>query len=171
MYKTVQTYMDTLHATWRESNFTATMLKDIPTFDGKDFKAGRLVHGYRDHHFNPNRYHTCLAEVKSHGLAHTLMHEASKTGKCWDEIKGKYPHLYLKIYGDTTKKKIKVLLPTSITSNQQQRDVLLIKTLWQSAFLLKALGMQPLSHPKYMRTPKFWLRSSDMLRSSAQPTN
>ena len=32
--------------------------------------------------------HTHLAEAKSHGLTHMLIHEATQTVKCWDEIKG-----------------------------------------------------------------------------------
>ena len=32
--------------------------------------------------------HTHPAEAKSHGLTHTPIHEATQTGKCWDEIKG-----------------------------------------------------------------------------------
>ena len=31
--------------------------------------------------------HTYLAEVKSCGLTCTLIHQATQTGKCWDEIK------------------------------------------------------------------------------------
>ena len=56
---------------------------------------------------------------------------------------------------------MRLWLPTFTASTQQQHNVLLIMTLQQSAFLLKALGMHLLSHPKYMkRTPKLWLRSS-----------
>ena len=36
VHKTFQVCMDTLCATQRESNFTITMLQDIPTFDGQD---------------------------------------------------------------------------------------------------------------------------------------
>ena len=32
--------------------------------------------------------HIYLVEAKSCGLTHTLIHEATQTGKCWDEIKG-----------------------------------------------------------------------------------
>ena len=32
--------------------------------------------------------HTHLAEGKSCGLTHTIIHEATQTGKCWNEIKG-----------------------------------------------------------------------------------
>ena len=32
--------------------------------------------------------HTHLVEGKSGGLTHKLIHEATQTGKCWDEIKG-----------------------------------------------------------------------------------
>ena len=46
---------------------------------------------------------------------------------------------------------MKLWLPIFIASKQQQSDVLLIMTLQQSAFWLKALGMHPLKHPKYMR--------------------
>ena len=31
---------------------------------------------------------THLAEAKSCGLTHTLIHQATQTGKCWDEIRG-----------------------------------------------------------------------------------
>ena len=31
---------------------------------------------------------TRLAEVKSWGLTHTLIHEALQTGKYWEELKG-----------------------------------------------------------------------------------
>ena len=31
---------------------------------------------------------THLAEAKSCGITHTLIHEAHQAGKCWDEIKG-----------------------------------------------------------------------------------
>ena len=48
VHKTMHAYMDILHATQREPNLTTTMLQDIPTFDGKDFKVGRLVHVYGD---------------------------------------------------------------------------------------------------------------------------
>ena len=36
LHKTMQVYMDTLHATQRESNLTTTMIQDIPTFGGQD---------------------------------------------------------------------------------------------------------------------------------------
>ena len=48
VHETMQAYTCTLCTTQRESNLTTTMLQDIPTFDGQDFKFGRLVHGYRD---------------------------------------------------------------------------------------------------------------------------
>ena len=45
-------------------------------------------------------------------------------------------------------------LPTSITSKQQQSNVLLTTTLWQSAFLLKALGMHPIALKIYENDPQ-----------------
>ena len=36
VHKTMQAYMDTLHATQRESNLTTIILQDIPHLMGKD---------------------------------------------------------------------------------------------------------------------------------------
>ena len=89
VHKTMHTYTDTLHATQRESNLTTTMLQDITTFDGQD--SLKLQDWFMDKETAPDiltKGGTCLAEAKSCGLACTLIHEATQTGKCWDEIKG-----------------------------------------------------------------------------------
>ena len=89
MHKTMQVYMDPLHATQRESNLTMTMLQDIPTFDGQD--SSKLEDWLMDKETAAEiltESHTHLPEAKSHGLSHTLIHEATKTGKCWGDIKG-----------------------------------------------------------------------------------
>ena len=72
-----------------ESNVTTTMLQDIPTFDRHDYS--KLEDWFMDKEnatdiFTEN--HTCKAEAKLCGLTHTLIHDATQTGKCWDEIKG-----------------------------------------------------------------------------------
>ena len=109
VHKTMQVYTDTLCATKMESNLTTTMLQDIPTFGGQD--SSKLEDWSMDIETAtdiPTESHTCLAEIKSCGLTHTLMHKATQTEKCWDEIKGilrlKLCNAnILKIYGDTAK--------------------------------------------------------------------
>ena len=73
----------------RESNHTTTMLQDMPTFDGQ--ASSKLKAWFMDIETTTDiltESHTHLAEAKSSGITHTLIHEATKTGKCWDEIKG-----------------------------------------------------------------------------------
>ena len=85
----MQAYMDTLHATQRESNLTTTMLQDIPTFDGLD--SSKLEDWFMDIETTNDslpKSCICLAKAKLHGLIHNLIHEATQTGKCWGEIKG-----------------------------------------------------------------------------------
>ena len=109
-----------------------------------------------------------------------LSPEATQTGKCWDEIKGILRlklhnaniHTYTSRFMEMQQKDNETLATYIHHLKKQQSDVLLTMTLQQSTFLLKALArMDPLSHQKYIRrTPKLWLRSSDLLRSSAQHT-
>ena len=66
-----------------------TMLRDIPTFDGQD--SSKLEDWFTDIETAAdilNESQTCLAEAKSCGPTHMLIHEATETGKCWGEIKG-----------------------------------------------------------------------------------
>ena len=66
VYKTMQAYTDTLHATQRESNITTTMLQDIPTFDGQD--SSKLEDWFMDIATTADiliESHMCLAEAKS----------------------------------------------------------------------------------------------------------
>ena len=65
------------------------MLQDIPTFDGQD--SSKLEDWFMDIETATDiltESHMHLAEAKSHGLTHMLIHEATQTGKWWDEIKG-----------------------------------------------------------------------------------
>ena len=89
------------------------MLQDIPKCDGQD--SSELEDWFMDIETTTDiltESQTCLAKAKSYGLIHTFICEATHTGKYRDEIKGilrlklqcKHPHLYLKIYGDTTKR-------------------------------------------------------------------
>ena len=89
MHKTMQAYMDTLHATQRESNLTTTMLQDMPTFDGQD--SSKLKDWFINIEITADiltESCTCLAKAKSHSLICTLICNATQTGKCWDDIKG-----------------------------------------------------------------------------------
>ena len=81
--------MDTLHATQRESNPTTTILQDIPIFDGQD--SSKLHYWFMDIETAADivtKRHTHLAEAKSCGVTHTLIHKVTQAGKCWNEIKG-----------------------------------------------------------------------------------
>ena len=65
------------------------MLQDIPKCDGQD--SSKLEDWFMDIETAADiltESGTCLAEAKSHDLACTLIHEATHTGKFWDEIKG-----------------------------------------------------------------------------------
>ena len=89
VHKTMQAYTDTLHATKRGAKLTTTMLQDTPAFDGQD--SSNLEDWFMDIESATDiqsESHTCLAEAKSHSLTHTLICEATQTGKCLDEIKG-----------------------------------------------------------------------------------
>ena len=88
VHKTMQAYTDPCRQ-HRKSNLTTTMLHDIPTFDGKYFS--KLEDWLMDMETTADiltESHTHLAKNKSYGLTHTLIHEATQTGKCWEEIKG-----------------------------------------------------------------------------------
>ena len=85
----MQAYTDTFHATQRESNLTTTMPQDIPTFDTQDSSELEDWFMYIETTSDIlTESHTCLAEAKSCCLTHILIHEATQTGKCWEEIKG-----------------------------------------------------------------------------------
>ena len=75
VHKTMQAYMDTLCTTQRESNLTMTMLQGIPTFDGQD--SSKLEDWFMEIETTADiltESCTCLAEAKSHGLTHMLIH-------------------------------------------------------------------------------------------------
>ena len=65
------------------------MLQDIPSFGEQD--SSKLEDCFMDIETITDiltENHKHLADVKSCSLTHTLIHEATQTGKCWDEIKG-----------------------------------------------------------------------------------
>ena len=79
MHTTMQAYTDTLHATQREANITMTLLQDITMFSGQD--SSKLEDWFMDVETATDiltKRHTYLAEAKSHGLTHTLIHEATQ---------------------------------------------------------------------------------------------
>ena len=84
----MQAYKDTLHAAKRESNITKTIPQDIPPFDGQD--SSKLEDWFMDIETTTDiltESHAHLAEAKSCGLICIIIHKATQTGKCWDEIK------------------------------------------------------------------------------------
>ena len=65
------------------------MLQDIHTFDGQN--SSKLEDWFKDIETATDilkESHTHLAEAKSCGLTHTLIHKVTQTGKCGGEIKG-----------------------------------------------------------------------------------
>ena len=85
----MQAYTDTLHVKQRQSNLTTTILQNVPTFDAQD--SSKLEDWFMVIETTTDiltKSCTCLAEVKSCGLACTLIHTTTQKGKYWDEIKG-----------------------------------------------------------------------------------
>ena len=81
-------YTETLCSAQKQTNFTNTVIQDIPIFNGNDSTqledwlveietAGNLTAECR----------TKLAQAKSNRLTHTLVTETITWGKCWDDIK------------------------------------------------------------------------------------
>ena len=68
-----------------QANITMSLLQDTPTFDGQDFS--RLEDWLMDIKTTTDiltRSHTCLAKVKTHSLARTVICEALQAGTLWD---------------------------------------------------------------------------------------
>ena len=181
VHKAMQAYTDTLHATQREFNLTTTMLQDIPTFDGQDSSKSEdwFMNIYTTTAILTESC-THLAKAKFCGLNCDPIPETTQTGKCWDEIIGLLRlklcnaniHIYTSRFMEIQQTDNETHAVYIHCFKQHQSNVFLIITLWQSAFLLKDLGMDQLSHPKYMkRTPKLWLKSSGLMRSSAENTS
>ena len=150
VHKTMQAYKDTLHTMQRKSNFTTTMLQDIPIFDGQD--SSKLEDWFMDIETTtdiPTESHTYLAKAKSHSLTCMLMCEATQTEKYWDDIRGFLRlklcnaniHTYTSCSMKIQKKHNETLAAYIHQFKQQQRDVLLTMTPWQSTSALKALEM------------------------------
>ena len=129
------------------------MLQDIPAFDGQD--SSNLENWFMDIETIADiltESCTHLAEAKSHGLTHTLICEARQIGKCWDKIKGILRlnccnaniHTYTPRFMEIQQKDNETLAAYIHHFKQQQRNVFMTMTLWQSTFLLMALGMHPL---------------------------
>ena len=102
----------------------------------------------------------CLAEAKSCSLTLMLIHEATQTGKCWDEIKGILRlkvcnaniHTYTLCLMEIQQEDNETL--TTYIHPQQLSDMLLTMTLQQSPSLLKALEMHPPSQLRYEKNPQ-----------------
>ena len=179
MHKTVQAYMDTLHARQGESNLTMTMLHDIPTFDGQDSSKleNWFMHIETATDFLTERC-TCLTKAKSCGLTCMLICKPIQTGKCWDEVKGTIrlklcnANIHTSRFMEIQQKDSKTLAVYVHCFKTEAKQCAFDNDTAATASLLKALKMHPLLHPEYMRrTPKLWLKSSNLLRNSIQHTN
>ena len=110
--------------------------QDIPMFDGQD--SSNLEDWFMDIETTAD-----ISQAKSCSLTCTLICEATQTGKCWDEIKGILRlklcnaniHTYTSRFMEIQHKGNEALAYT-ITSKQQQSNVLLTTTLWQFTFFL-----------------------------------
>ena len=81
-------YIDTLCSAQKKTNFTNTLIQDIPIFNGND--ATQLEDWLVDIETATDlsaESRTKLAQAKSKGLTHTLNTEALTSSKCWDDIK------------------------------------------------------------------------------------
>ena len=81
-------YMDTLCSAQKQTNFTNTLLQDIPNFNSND--STQLEDWLVDIETTANlsaESRTKLAQAKPEGLTCTLITEALTSGKCWDDIK------------------------------------------------------------------------------------
>ena len=81
-------YMETLCSAQKQTNFTNTLIQDIPIFNGND--STQLEDWLVDIETAAKllaESQTKLAQAKSKGLTSTLITEALTSGKCWDDIK------------------------------------------------------------------------------------
>ena len=80
--------MATLCSAQKQTNFTNTLIQDIPIFNVND--SIQLEDWLVDIDTAADlsaESRTKLAQAKSKGLTHTLIKEALNSGKCWDDIK------------------------------------------------------------------------------------
>ena len=113
MHKSMQAYTDTLCTTQRESQSHHNHTKRYPhIWWTRLLKVGRLVHGHRDCHWHPNRkLHTSgWGQITQHLLHAHLQGHLNRKVLGWNQmhpeietLQCEYPHLYLTIYGNTTK--------------------------------------------------------------------
>ena len=176
----MQAYMDTLHATQRESNFTTTMFQDIPIFDEQD--SSKLEDWFMDIETTSDiltESYTHLPKAKSDNLMHTLISEATQTGECWDEIKGilrlklcnaniyTYTSWFMEIQQNDKDTLASYIHYFKIAAKKCafDNDIVVICS------FVKGLRDAPsIASKLYERTPKLWLMSSDLLRCSVQHT-
>ena len=81
-------YTDLCSAQNKQTNFTNTLIQDIPIFNGND--STQLEYWLVDIETAADlsaESRMKLAQAKSKGLTHTLITEALTLGKCWDDIK------------------------------------------------------------------------------------
>ena len=100
----MQKYTDTICVTQLQTNLTTSLLQDISTFDGEDSTKLEdwLTHlKTADDVLKESQTH--WAKTKSCRVTCTLIHEAPKAEKYWDDIKG---ILCLKLYNSNIHKHI-----------------------------------------------------------------
>ena len=81
-------YTDTLCSAQKQTNFTNTLIQDIPIFNGNDSTQSEdwLVDIETAANLSAQSRKK-LSQAKSKGLTCTLITEALTSGKCWDDIK------------------------------------------------------------------------------------
>ena len=80
--------METLCTAQKKTNFTNTLIQDIPTFNGSD--SMQLEDWLVDIETTANltdESRTKLAQAKSKGLTHPLITEALTLGKIWKKLR------------------------------------------------------------------------------------
>ena len=81
-------YTDTLCSAQKQTNYTDTLIQDIPIFNGNN--STQLEDWLMDTETAADlsaESRTKLAQARSKGLTHTLITEALNVGKFWDDIK------------------------------------------------------------------------------------
>ena len=94
--------------------------------------------------------HTCLAMAKLCGLTHILIFKATQTGKCQDDING------------ILKTNSAMQISTLIAQDVWRYNKKTIKFWMLKSITFKTTAKQCVFDKRYMRTPKLWLRSSDL---------
>ena len=124
--------------------------------------------------------YTCLTETRSHGLTHTLICEATQTGKWWDAIKGTMRlklcnaniHTYTSRFMEIHQKDNETLATYINHFKAAAKQCAFDNDTAAIHIFVKGLRDAPgIASKIYEKDPKLWLQSLNMLRNSVQHTN